>query len=457
MSAPSARKPARKASSVRHTRAIQRDRIQHPPAAPPAEKIAARLTELVYPAALAAVSEFHRRGLRERTLTLPVMVALVLSMGWRQLSGVAELTRLVQQEFVLWVPPLRVTSQALAGRLRTLPAELFRHLLFQVLPPLHAAWRERQRPLPATLAWAKAHFTHVLGFDASTLDALMRKVGLLQGLPTHPLAGRLMALLDLGSRLPWRVWFEPDPHAHEQRYWPQILAALPPGALVLFDLGYLNFPAFAQLTAVQVTFITRAKKNLAYAVQQVLSKTAEVREAVVWVGDGEGRQRLRLMEVCRHGVWYRYLTNELDPRRLPLEQALALYGYRWRLEEAFLTVKRLLGLAYFWSGAQNAVEMQLWATWLLYAVVMDLTDAVAEALDRPREDLSLTMVFRSLYYCANALARGETDDPVVYLATHAKLLGILKRKPRPTTPPPPDRGWLKGDPLDEFDQILTWY
>jgi hypothetical protein len=61
-------------------------------------------------------------------------------------------------------------------------------------------------------------------------------------------------------------------------------------------------------------------------------------------------------------------------------------------------VKRLLGLAYFWCGAQNAVELQLWATWLLYAVLVDLTDAVAEALEQPFANVSLEMVYRSLYF-----------------------------------------------------------
>jgi hypothetical protein len=68
MRTPSARKPARKASSVRHTRAIQRDRRQHPPSAPPPMEVTARLTELVYPAASNTLSEFRRRGLRERVL-----------------------------------------------------------------------------------------------------------------------------------------------------------------------------------------------------------------------------------------------------------------------------------------------------------------------------------------------------------------------------------------------------
>ena len=154
MHTPSAGKPARKASSVRHTRAIQRDRSRHPPSAPPAAEVTARLTELVYPAALNTLGEFRRRGLRERVLTLPVMVALVLAMVWRQLSGVAELARLVQQELVFWVPPLRVSAQALEQRLRCLPAELFRQVFERVLPALHSAWPQRQRPVPTVIAWA---------------------------------------------------------------------------------------------------------------------------------------------------------------------------------------------------------------------------------------------------------------------------------------------------------------
>jgi hypothetical protein len=230
----STRKPARKASSVRHTRAIQRDRSRHSPAAPPATVIAARLTELVQPAAFATVGLFRSYGLRARLLTLPVMVALVLTMIWRQVSGVLELSRIVQQEVVLWVAPLHVSAQAIEQRRRCLPAQLFRQVLLQVLPKLHAAWPQRQRPLPAALTWGRAHFTRILTFDGSTLDALMRKVGLLRECAQHPLAGRMTAWLYVCSRLPWRVWYEPDAQANDQRCWPHILAALPPGALVLF-------------------------------------------------------------------------------------------------------------------------------------------------------------------------------------------------------------------------------
>jgi hypothetical protein len=87
-----------------------------------------------------------------------------------------------------------------------------------------------------------------------------------------------------------------------------------------------------------------------------------------------------------------------------------------------------LGLAYFWVGSQNGVELQLWATWLLYAVLVDLTDAVAEQLNQPFAALSLEMVYHSLYFFTAAFQRGEATDVVTYLAAQAKWLGILKRK-----------------------------
>lgn len=85
----------RKRSSVRHTRAIQRDRRQRLTSAPPAEAVAERLTEIVHPATLAQVSYFHLLGLRARVLSLPVMMGLVLGLLWRQIGGVMELVRVV--------------------------------------------------------------------------------------------------------------------------------------------------------------------------------------------------------------------------------------------------------------------------------------------------------------------------------------------------------------------------
>lgn len=429
-------KQPRKASSIRHTRAIQKNRIGQPIAAPSDEQIKERIQEIVHPATLAQVSYFHRLGLRERTLSFVVMVAFVLEMIWRQVGSVSALTRIVQKEAILWEQPKKVSQQAMSQRLTSLPAELFLRVLLDILPVMRERWMGRERPLPAELAWAAERYLAVLAVDGSTLDALIRKIGLLQDLSENPLAGRMTALLDLCTRLPEKIWYEKDPNAHDQRFWADILSVLKAGSLLIFDKGYVNFAMFVQLTQAKVAFITRGKTNLAYTLERAIVNTAAVHDYLIWIGKDETRQQVRLIEILYRGKWYRYLTNELNDKKLPTAYVVALYWQRWRIEDAYNIVKRLLGLAYFWCGSQNAVEMQVWATWLLYVILIDLTDAVAEALNKPFAVISIEMVYRSLYFFTTARQCGEANDVVAYLATEAKFLGILKRKHNGEKPSP---------------------
>ena len=289
-------------------------------------------------------------------------------------------------------------------------------------------WQGRRRPLPPEIAWAQEHFAACLIVDGSTLDALIRKVGLLRDLDKHPLAGKMTALLHLGSQLPEKVWFESQASRHDLSFWDSIIECVKAGSLLLFDLGYTNFNHFRQLTTRGITFITRAKSNLKYETVLVLNRTPTFRDTIIWIGQGEERQQLRLVEVLYGKHWRRFLTNELDPELLPARYLVAVYYRRWSIERAYAAVKRLLGLAYFWSGSQNAIELQLWSTWIVYTVLIDLCDEVAGLLNLPFERISLEMVFRSAYYFLKAVERGEANSWPEHLAARASDLGIVKRK-----------------------------
>lgn len=345
-------KKKRKKSSVRHTRAIQRDRSKRQLAPPPDEKIKARLSEWVKPTESEEQAWFIWFGLRLRKLSLSVMVAIVISLIWRHIgAGGSEAARLLQLEGLLWVPPMLVSQQAISERLRTFPARMFFQLLVSRLPMFQQRSQRRQRPLPPALAWAQKRYQAILAVDGSTLDALLRKVGLLRDEEKHPLAGKILTVLNVCSLLPHSIWFEPKAQASDQRFWPQLLAAIPAGALLLLDSGFTNFKRFMQLSNPErkITFIIPAKSNLAFEVKRVFSKTPQIHDYLVWIGSGDDRHLLRLVKLYYQGQWYEYLTNEVDPHWLPAPYLAALYGHRWRLEDAFNTVKRLLGLAYFWT------------------------------------------------------------------------------------------------------------
>jgi len=113
-----AKTSSKKRSTVRHTRAIQRDRSMRPIAAPPAEQVSARLQEVILPAVQAKQEKAHHDfGVRARKLTLVVMTAFVISLIWRQVGSVSDGVRLLNTEGLLWAATIAVSQQAVSQRL----------------------------------------------------------------------------------------------------------------------------------------------------------------------------------------------------------------------------------------------------------------------------------------------------------------------------------------------------
>jgi hypothetical protein len=425
------KKPQSKKRSLPHTRAVQRDRSKRANGIPPDEMMVERMEAVVHPAVYAQIDIYYAMGLRARILTLPVMVAFVLGLIWRQLGSVREAVRVLHEEGMLWLEPLEgVSPQAVLERMTTLPAVLFYRVLLECVPHMQARAEERQRPQPPAVAWARQHFHTLWAFDGSTLDGVLKKCGLLREREGPVLAGRIGTLFDVATHMPGHIWYEEDSQAHDSSFWPQVLAVVTAGCLLLLDKGLIDFAIFDQLSERQVGFITRPKSNTRMQVTRALSKTANVHDCLILLGSGQKQcgHPMRLVKVLFRGKWYSYLTNVLDPAVLPAECVVALYDQRWRIEDAFNVVKRLLGLAYFHTSSLNGLQVQLWATWLLYTLLVDLTDAVAEALHRPFKEISLEMVFRGLYHFAQARHKGQADDPVEYFARKAKALALIKYK-----------------------------
>jgi hypothetical protein len=150
------------------------------------------------------------------------------------------------------------------------------------------------------------------------------------------------------------------------------------------------------------------------------------------------------IEVRSGKIWYSYLTSVLDPTVLSPYVVADLYRRRWRIEEAFNTVKRLLGLSDLWTGSLNGIQLQIWGTWLFYAVLVDLGDAVADELSFPFDRISLEMIYRGLYHFYVAHQKGLASDPVKYFAAPENQdLGVVKQQQKPNVKlivaPFPDR------------------
>jgi hypothetical protein len=404
-----------------------RRQVQMP--APPIETIESELRRLLQPSQFKPIGSYHQipeKLRRDRLLTLPVMLAILLSLVSRKVPSLSELIRVLAQEGLLWVEPLRVSKQALSQRLMHLPARLFERLFEQVLVEI----QHKRVPHSTLPGWEtlRARFAAIWVADGSTLEELRCALKVLQGQGTV-LAGRIMVVVEVLTHRPVASWYTTDATANDRPWLEDLLSRLPVGGLLLFDLGFFKFAWFDAFTENQKYFVTRQREKTAYQVQKLLSSGTHYRDEIILMGQYRSHRchyPLRLVSVLWGNTWYRYLTNVLDPAQLSAQQVCDLYRRRWKVEEAFAVTKRLLGLAYLWVGDSNGVQIQIYATWILYAVLNDLCAQVAIALRQPLEKISLEMVFRGLYHFAKAVERGEAQEVISFFQTHHRLLGLVK-------------------------------
>lgn len=169
------KKQPKEKSSVRHARAIQRDRSKQPLREPPTEELQKLLEEVVSPIVYLHIASYQTMGMRQRILTLPVMVAFVLSLIWRQVGSVMDAIRELNKRGILWAEPTIVSQQAVSEQLRTFPPELFLRVLMDVLPQMQMRWQGRKRPITQIFKYGLTHFSTILILDGSTLDVLLKK------------------------------------------------------------------------------------------------------------------------------------------------------------------------------------------------------------------------------------------------------------------------------------------
>src|SRR5439155_116075 len=145
------------------------------------EDVEQRLLDVLSPSLLAP-RQLERRDprqpqrlirMRQRLLTLPVIVAIIVSLVWRRVPSIAEVQKVLTREGLLGVAPLRVSPQAITKRLDVLPAAVMGQLFVEVCTRLQA----QAPPALPHPSWApvRAHFPLLAIVDGSTLEALREK------------------------------------------------------------------------------------------------------------------------------------------------------------------------------------------------------------------------------------------------------------------------------------------
>jgi hypothetical protein len=329
----------------------------------------------------------------------------------------------------LWnYPRLGLSDQAIYNRLAAAGTGELERLFEQISSLLRGrltAYAEH-----TLLPWA----AEVFALDATTLDAVARKLPALREVPagdSRLLPGKLAGLFDIRRQQWRRIRHVADPLENDKVIAAEMVAQLPLGSLILADLGYFAFPWFDALTQAGYYWVSRLRQKTSYKTLHVYYHDTWVTDAVIWLGAYRADRAacaVRLVSLRLGDKTYQYITNVLNPYLFSPRDMVRVYGRRWDIELAFDLVKTHLNLHLLWSAKLDVILQQVWGVLIISQILQGLHLEIAGRAHVEPAEVSMALLVRYLPFFAQ---RGQ--DPLavfVELGRQAEFIRPSRRVQR---------------------------
>jgi hypothetical protein len=371
--------------------------------------------------------ETGRRQGRPRVLPALALWAGLLVCVARGFSSQLELWRLLTHTGLWDFPRFSLKDDGVYKRLKQASGDTL-HRIFEVVTEVLLAQRNQIRAGVTEGVGLADWASGVFALDEMTLDAVKKRLPSLRQTAEAVLPGKVTALFDVRAQLWRQVLFHDDARQNEKVAARDMLAYVPPGSLLLADLGYFAFAWFDDLTRLGYFWISRMRAKTSYTVLHVLYQADGVLDAIVWLGahraDRAG-QAVRLVSYTRQGKTWSYLTNVLDPARLPILLIGQLYARRWDIEMMFNMIKTHLHLHVLWSSHLAVVLHQVFAVFTVAQIILSLRTEIAQQANADVFEVSLDLLIRWLPRFAQ-----YGEDPVRALVERGRGMLIIRPSSR---------------------------
>lgn len=211
----------------------------------------------------------------------------------------------------------------------------------------------------------------VYAFDATTIDLCLSLFPWAQ-FRQRKGAIKLHTLLDLRGSIPTLI-FVTHGKVHEVNLLDELFVE--PGAIYIFDRGYLDFARLYKIHQASAFFIIRAKSNFRFrrVYSQPVDKSKGVQADQIIELHGfyvhkdypERLRRIRYFDAEKNKRLI-FLTNHFT---LPAFTIAELFRCRWRIELFFKWIKQHLRIKAFYGTSENAVKTQIWIAISVYVLV----------------------------------------------------------------------------------------
>ena len=288
-----------------------------------------------------------------------------------------------------------VSRQAFSKRLQTLPWEIYRDLLGNLLTSLSDL-------VNPGLPLFHGLFT-VQAIDRTVIDVAARLFGLWKGRTGSVGAASrnaqigLDTMYDVTMGVPRVVVIEAA-RSREIASARRMLSIPLGGAKVIYllDLGYVAFDLFRFIAEQRGFFVIRVHRGARY---QRLKRYGE-RDFHVRLGISRPRHLprvdVRLVGVKEGGETYWYFTNLLPEHGIQPQDIRNLYRLRWQVELFFRTLKHRMNATKFFCFHPNGIRLQVYAALCVHVLVRIVMARSAQLHGIPLEALSFDKALPTL-------------------------------------------------------------
>lgn len=219
-------------------------------------------------------------------------------------------------------------------------------------------------------------------FDSSTITLF---VDIFKGSGRNSLNGKKKGGLKIHTKMPM-TGFTPDlvhiteAACNDKTFLGQL--EVQPGAIYIFDKGYVNYPVWKQWTGNGVFYVTRLNENASYQILEgVPGHISEYANGGI-ISDqkillnGTLGARLVVFKDYVSGKVLKFVSNMFDYDAMTIVQ---LYKYRWNIEVLFKQLKQNFELCYFFSDSSEGIKTQVWIALIAQLIFSVIHRQIKEA------------------------------------------------------------------------------
>lgn len=292
-------------------------------------------------------------SIRDICLCLKAHQKILYHLGFRQTVNVSSLSRANRdRDYRIW--------------------EELGYVLIDIVRPLYAQERIPDVYLPG---W------EIFAVDSTTISCSIKLITWAQGKYERG-AVKMHTMLSLRGSIPTFIHITHGKW-HDSNFLD--VFEIERWAIYVMDKAYVDFAALFNIDRHNAYWITRAKSNMRYEVEET---NYNIDEITGLRGDCTIRltgykpsklypKEMRMVKYydAENDEELTFITNQMDLGAL---QIANLYRNRWQIETFFKWVKQNLTIKSFWGHSENAVKTHLWIAICTYLIVARIKASIKD-------------------------------------------------------------------------------